>query len=576
MKIFEENKNNKDKVMEIYHFFATSFNDEDKDKLYLKIFTLVFVAYILKSKKYVNTLNINDGLEMLELADDVKHHIQINIENHHDLILEAVDFFYEKDLLNFLQYTDSDDMSNELTPMGIMSLSYRLLNINAGEIVGDFCTGTGGFIQYSNSKCSDATYYGYELSYSSYIIATLRSYIMGRNIKIENLDILHFLDDKQKFDKIFSHYPFNIKQKEIENETYYYLEKRIPNLRKNINSDWLINTRIINSLKSNGKAVVIMPNGDLFNTSCIELRRFYIENGYIETIISLPARLFKSNNIECSLVVLSYNNETVKFVDATEICEKNRRMNNMYNEHVQEIINILKEKKNKYREIPVSMIRQSDYNLYPKLYFREEIKIKNGVFFETVIKNITRGSQLKANQLDDMISLEPTQYRYITLSDIKDGVISENLPYIKGIDRNMDKHCITNNCFVISKSGKPYKTAIAHVKENEKILANGNLYIIKLDTNKIDPYFLKAFFDSDVALQALENISVGTTVNSIPIDAMKKLVIPLPDIETQKKIAIKYLENMNEVEELKKIIDEKIKYMKTIYAEYELKEEYNS
>lgn len=56
------------------------------------------------------------------------------------------------------------------------------------------------------------------------------------------------------------------------------------------------------------------------------------------------------------------------------------------------------------------------------------------MLFETVIKNITRGAQIKASVLDEIVSDKPTNMQYLMLANLQDGIISDELPYLKGID----------------------------------------------------------------------------------------------------------------------------------------------
>lgn len=71
--------------------------------------------------------------------------------------------------------------------------------------------------------------------------------------------------------------------------------------------------------------------------------------------------------------------------------------------------------------------------------------------------------------------------------------------------------------------------AIASVKEGNKILANGNLYVIELDEDKINPYFLKAYLESENGKAALSRVAVGATLLNLPVEGLKKITIPLPD-----------------------------------------------
>ena len=155
------------------------------------------------------------------------------------------------------------------------------------------------------------------------------------------------------------------------------------------------------------------------------------------------------------------------------------------------------------------------------------------------------------------------------LSDIQNGQISDDLSYITQIDDNLLKYCIKNKSLIISKSGAPIKTAIATVSANEKILATGNLYVIELDEDKINPYFLKAFLDSDVGTALLKSLSVGSIIPNLPIDSIKKMIIPLPSIDVQNKIADKYLATIVEISALRLKIAEVEEHIKNIYSDDE-------
>lgn len=68
-----------------------------------------------------------------------------------------------------------------------------------------------------------------------------------------------------------------------------------------------------------------------------------------------------------------------------------------------------------------------------------------------MIVNITRGAQIKASELDELVSYEPTDFQYLMLANIQDGIISDDLPYLKELDKKQEKYCIKNNSLVISK-----------------------------------------------------------------------------------------------------------------------------
>ena len=180
---------------------------------------------------------------------------------------------------------------------------------------------------------------------------------------------------------------------------------------------------------------------------------------------------------------------------------------------------------------------------------------------------MTRGAQVKANELDEMVSDEPTDYQYLMLANIQDGIISDELPFLKSMDKKMEKYCIKNNSLVISKNGAPVKIAVASVREGRKILANGNLYVIELDETKVNPYFVKAYLESENGSIALSRVTVGAAMPNIPVDGLKKIMIPCPELEEQNKIAEKYLAKMDEVKILKYKLAKATAELRSIYEE---------
>ena len=109
--------------------------------------------------------------------------------------------------------------------------------------------------------------------------------------------------------------------------------------------------------------------------------------------------------------------------------------------------------------------------------------------------------------------------------------------------------------------------AIASVKEGKKILANGNLYVIELDEDKINPYFLKAYLESENGKAALSRVAVGATLLNLPVEGLKKITIPLPDLKSQKIIADKYYAKINEIKELKYKLEKATAELEHIYTE---------
>lgn len=444
--------------------------------------------------------------------------------------------FYLVSLLRDL----SDPM---MTPESLGNLADELLEIKANDKFADFCCGAGIVVADVVKNHPTVEAYGFDKLVSSIAIAKIYNDLSEGKITFEAKDIFELgldEDNGRCFDKIFANYPFGMRIKELGlgNQYLEQLEKRIPSVSKATSSDWLFNSVMVDMLSEDGKAVGIMTNGSTWNQSDSAIRSYFIENGLIECVIALPARLFAGTAIATSMIVFSRNNKGVRLVDASELFVEGRRVNELSYENISLIINATKNDSDISMYVSAEQLRDNDYVLSMNRYIVHDVA--DGMAFGDVIKRITRGAQLNAKALDEITTTVPTDMQYLMLANIKNGLIDKELPYLKSIDKKNDKYCLSNHCLILSKNGYPYKIAVAEVKEGQRILGNGNLYIIELDEEKADPYYLAAFFGSEQGTAALRSITVGATIPNIGVEQLTKLVIPIPPIEKQKEIADKY------------------------------------
>lgn len=372
-----------------------------------------------------------------------------------------------------------------------------------------------------------------------------------------------------KYDKIFANYPFGLKLRHL-GAGMEYLKKLVeqyPGISKATSSDWIFNSLICNMLKDNGKAVAIMTNGSTWNSIDIPMRKYFVENGLVECVIALPERMFSSTMIPTTLIVMSHGNQGVRMIDATKHFQQGRRQNEFSDKDIDLIIDALTVDHEYSKDISIEELRKNEYNLNLSRYAAGDLRFENGVPFESVIKRISRGAPCTAKQLDEMVSDCVTNMQYLMLANIRNGVIDDKLPYLSYIDQKYEKYCLKNNSLILSKNGLPYKVAVASVQKNQKILANGNLYIIELDEKKANPYYIKAFFDSEQGYTVLKSITVGAVLPNIGVDKLKKVEIPLPPIEEQNRIAEKYRATMDEIAVIKLRLEKAVNKLHHIFDE---------
>ena len=534
----------------------------------VKVFGMAYLAYLVADNGIENTE---------ELIEYVKNELPIEQslfvrEAIGDAWSVAIDLGYSyttETLVATLLWmpTSNGRYGAEMeTPESIAKLATKVLNIK-DDNVADFCSGTGNFLMEAIGCDDSSKYYGMEINTQCKEISTIRLQLISEHITIEQGTVFD-MDASKKFDKIFCDYPWSMKVWNLAKEKMQEFEAIIPEIKKVANADWLFILNALQHLEDDGKAVVVTTNGTTWNGGISKtIREKFVKQGWIEAVISLPGNLYTSTGIPTSLLVLSKGNKTVRMVDASAMATVGRRQNVLSDDTLAKIVDMLTNDTDNAKSVTIEEIKKQDYAINPSRFLEVEHEVKDGVPFEDLIVNVTRGAQVKANELDEMVSEEPTEYQYLMLANIQDGIISDELPFLKSMDKKMEKYCIKNNSLVISKNGAPVKVAVASVTEGRKILANGNLYVIELDENKVNPYFVKAYLESENGAIALSRVTVGAVMPNIPVDGLKKIMIPCPNKEEQDKVAEKYLTKMDEVRVLKYKLAKATAELKSIYEE---------
>ncbi len=534
-------------------------------------FVLVYVAHIAL------TNNVND-------TDDLLSFIEENVSEQRAMFVKEVardcievslqlsKMFSDKDFLAYMLvfprgfagklYAESG------TPESLSKLANRILDIKENERVADFGSGVGDFITLVSENKENNYFYGNEINSRYCEISRIRIDLFAKHAHVELGDMFAVAGDK-KFEKIFSNYPFGMRLINLNAQTDYLesLHKRIPEIKRATSADWIFNSLIIDHLTEDGKAVAIMTNGSTWNSIDQKIREYFIRNGLVEAVIALPSNLFEYTHISTTLIVLSRNNESVRLIDSTSICEQGRRQNIITDENIERIIRLLKEEGEEAVTVDFKTLQQNEFVLNPSRYLENTVEIQDGVEFGSLIKSVTRGAQLKANELDEMISDTPTDVQYLMLSNIQNGMISEDLPYLKELNPKLGKYFIGNRNLLLSKNGAPFKVAVAEIEEGRKILGNGNLFIIALDEEKVNPFFIKAFFESEVGFASLKKIVVGSTIPNISLESLKKLIVPLPPMEKQNEIADLYQAKQDEIKVLQLKLEKAHNAVRGIFGE---------
>lgn len=158
-----------------------------------------------------------------------------------------------------------------------------------------------------------------------------------------------------------------------EEDEYARFEYGIPPEK---NGDYAFLLHILKSLKSTGKAAVILPHGVLFRGNAeTDIRRNLIKQGYIKGVIGLPANLFYGTGIPACIIVIDKagakerleNTESGIFtIDASKGFKKDGPKNRLRDQDLHKIVDVFNNhitQTGYSRMVSFKDIEANDYNL---------------------------------------------------------------------------------------------------------------------------------------------------------------------------------------------------------------------
>ena len=225
-----------------------------------------------------------------------------------------------------------------------------LINDNKVKTVYDMAMGTSQMLACMTDRLHQLNAnvkvdcYGQELNPETYAIAKADMLIKGGDA--DNFRQGDTLDDDKfkgyKFDYIISNPPFGIdwkkQKKAVEDEASKGEAGRFPvGTPKISDGQMLFNLNGIAKLKDDGKMAIIQNGSPLFSGAAgsgeSEIRRYVIENDWLEAIVQLPTDLFYNTGISTYIWIISKGKKEnpiragkVQLIDASN-CYENRRKN---------------------------------------------------------------------------------------------------------------------------------------------------------------------------------------------------------------------------------------------------------
>jgi type I restriction enzyme M protein len=200
------------------------------------------------------------------------------------------------------------------------------------------------------------------------------------NMQLGNtLDNPHFGDEKP-FDAIVSNPPYSVKWKGSDDPTLINDDRFAPAgvLAPKSKADFAFVLHCLSYLSSRGRAAIVCFPGIFYRGGAeAKIRKYLVDNNYVETVIALAPNLFFGTSIAVTILVLSKHkpDSTTQFIDASGLFKKETNNNTLTDEHIAEIMGVFESKENIAhfaRSVPFEAIAANDYNLSVSSYVESE------------------------------------------------------------------------------------------------------------------------------------------------------------------------------------------------------------
>ena len=335
------------------------------------------------------------------------------------------------------------------------------------------------------------------------------------------------------------------------------------------NTDWLEVLAAFEQLADDGVMVALMTNSSLTNFQNQVIRGYFVDRGYIQSVVELPDSLSEFTRIPLYAVVLSHNNNDIKFVDASESYIQERRYKNIDLDGLKSLI--INNNKNSC-VVSKSRVYEEEYNLLPKRYTAEPIIYDGTPLGE--ICNISRGPVIPSKELDEITTLEDTGIRYVYSQALDTQQVDmSQLPFVEKSKLGKSSQVIEEDSLVLTRTS-PFKSNMLHLQPGTGVIINGNLFSITIAPKYRNLYlldYIAAFFNSTLGREQIERLASGSVIKSISIKDLKSLAIPNASIEQQRsflnqtdkiiEMRMNLLKKLDEVnQELNKLVEEEFNW----------------
>lgn len=380
----------------------------------------LFDDFDVKGNKLGNTVDEKNEklIKMLDAIGDLK------LGNYSDNTIDAFGDAYEY-LMTMYASNAGKSGGEFFTPQEVGELLAKIVIMDKKEVnkVYDPCCGSGGlllkFAKILGKENIKNGFYGQEINLTTYNLARINMFL--HDINYNNFDISRgdtltnpMNWDDEPFDAIVSNPPYSIHWAGKSDPVLINDERFAPAgiLAPESKADLAFTMHMLSWLSQKGTAAIVQFPGVLYRGGAEQkIRKYMVDNNFVDTVIQLPSDLFFGTSIATCILVLKKSKKTndVLFIDASNEFDRSTNKNKLLPDNIEWIIEKIKDRKGKENEpvvvIPNEEIENNNYNISVNTYIKNtsnKIKIDIKVVNKKIAEVVKRESEIRM-ELDKMI-----------------------------------------------------------------------------------------------------------------------------------------------------------------------------
>ena len=380
----------------------------------------------VNSNKLGNTVKERND-KLVKIIDSIG---ELPLGNYQDNTIDVFGDAYEY-LMTMYASNAGKSGGEFFTPQEVGELLARITLMDKKEVnkVYDPCCGSGGlllkFAKILGKENVKDGFYGQEVNLTTYNLARINMFLHDINYNKFNIargdtliDPKHW--DDEPFDAIVSNPPYSIKWEGKSNPLLINDERFAPAgiLAPESKADLAFTMHMLSWLSAKGTAAIVEFPGVLYRGGAEgKIRKYLIDNNFVDTVIQLPSDLFFGTSIATCILVLKKNktDNSILFVDASEEFVRNTNKNKLSDTNIENILSLLKNRvdvENKAIVVSNEEIAENDYNISVNSYLKsatDEIEIDIVELNKNIQEIVAKQSQVR-KELDSIIQELESDY----------------------------------------------------------------------------------------------------------------------------------------------------------------------